>query len=137
MTLVLAESLLAVLGALHFLQIPVTSILMRTTLDLKPELEKLSPLLRRIVRLFIWGLMLLMTGLGGLLAAYPSDVTGTRLGRALCFLLTGLFAARVIAHASLFGVWPRGIAQRGAYFALGGLYSVLASGYLCAGLVAT
>jgi hypothetical protein len=133
MTTGLAEALLVALGALHFLQLPVTSILMRTTLDLKQELQRLSPLFRRIVRLFIWGLMLLLTGIGGLIAAYPSDVTKSRFGHALCFLLGGLFAARVTAHASLFGAWPAGFANRSAYFALGFLYCVLAGGYVCVG----
>jgi len=134
MTPRLAESLLVGLGGLHFLQLPVTSVLMQKTFGSKHELSKLSPLLRRIVRLFVWGLVLLLTGLGALVAAYAAEVASSGFGRALCLLLGGLFAARVLAHTSLFELWPPGRANRRTYFALGCLYSTLASGYLAVGL---
>lgn len=133
----LAESALVALGLLHFLQIPVTSLLMRTTFELDLELGRLSPLFRRLVRLFMWGLMLLLTGLGALVAAYPSEVQASRLGQGLCLLLAALFVARLVAHTTLFALWPQGAANRGAYFALAALYGVLGVGYLAVSLISS
>ena len=128
-----AEALLAVSGALHFLQIPSMAYLNRGALRLGSDLERLSALNARIVRLFVGAVMILLLGLGASAALQTDQWLTTPLGRYLSFMLGGFWFARATAQAWLFRVWPRGRSHLGLYFGLFGLYAFLAASYLAVG----
>ncbi len=130
MTLESSSSSLVFLGALHFLQLPAMALLVRGPLRLKPELDRVSALTRRILLLFVWGLMLLLVGVGALVASCAEELATSRFGQRLCLLLGVCFAARAAAQLWLLPLWPRGVRNRVAYFTLGIIYLTLASGYL-------
>ena len=124
-----AQAWLVALGCLHFVQLPAMSLLVRGPLRLKPELAKLSPISHRIVLLFIWGLMLLLLGLGGLLVAESESAVRSSFGRGLSGLLAMFFGLRVLAQLWIYRIWPNGLRNRAMYYVFGSLYLFLATGY--------
>jgi hypothetical protein len=131
------EALLAVLGLLHFLQLPSTAFLARGTLKLKRELKWLSALNQRIVLVFVAAVSFLLLGLGALLAWRAHAFATTLLGYWLCALLSAFWSARAAAQLWLFSVWPRGQGARRWYWGLFCLYLSLAGGYWLVTLTAT
>jgi hypothetical protein len=134
MTIENTTALLVFLGAMHLLQLPAMALLVRGPLRLKPDLAHVSPLSRRILLLFVWGLMLLLVGLGSLVALCAEELAVSRFGQWLCLLLGCCFAARAAAHLWLLPCWPRGVRGTAAFFTLGAIYLTLASGYLSVAL---
>lgn len=129
MNTAVAELLVAVAGALHFLQIPSMAYLGRRGLGLGVELVRLSPVNGQLVRVFVVAVMALLLGLGLSAVCYPEDWVGTNLGRFLTCLLFVFWVLRAIVQVRLFRVWPSGDGGRPIYFALLGLYAFLAFSY--------
>jgi hypothetical protein len=134
MTRAQVELLLAIAGTLHFLQIPSMRYLSRGALKLATELERLSALNARLMRLFMGAVMLLLLSLGALVALEPAMWLDSVLGRRLLALLTLFWLLRALAQAWLWRLWPR--SERALFFALWGLYASLALSYGVAALVA-
>jgi hypothetical protein len=123
-----AELVLMSAGALHFLQLPSMRYLSRG-LRLRADLERLTPLNARLVRLFVGAVMVLLLGLGASAVMQPEAWLSCALGRSLLLLLAGFWAARALAQAWLRPLWPPGRANRALLYALWSLYGGLAIGY--------
>lgn len=124
-----AETLLSMVGALHFLQVPSMRYLSRGALALAADLHKLTPINARLVRLFIAAVMLLLLGLGASACAQPEAWLSSALGRTLLLLLGCFWTGRALSQAWLRAVWPRGRANRALLYGLWALYGVLAASY--------
>lgn len=124
-----AESLLSVVGALHFLQVPSMRYLSRGALALAADLRKLTPINARLVRLFIAAVMLLLLGLGASAFMQPQAWLRSELGRTLLLLLGCFWTGRAASQAWLRAVWPLGRANRALLYGLWCLYGLLAASY--------
>jgi hypothetical protein len=131
-----AELLLMTAGALHYLQIPSMAYLRRGALKLESDLRRLTPVNARIVRVFVFAVMLLLLGLGALAMTQPQAWLESSLGTFLSLLLGGFWIARAAAQIWLFRVWPAGSGNRSLYFGLLLLYAYLAFSYLAVGFSA-
>src|SRR5262245_24219592 len=89
----LATSLACAAGAAHFVQLPAMLIGPRFVRALRwtDELDRLSPLPARIVRIMTFGIILCVFGLGVVVVSAPAELAGgARLGTSLAAFL-GLF----------------------------------------------
>ena len=99
-----AETVLFAAGALHYLQIPSMAYLRRGALKLEGDLAKLTPVNARIVRIFVFAVMMLLLGLGASAMTQPEAWLGSPLGTFLSLLLGGFWVARASAQLWLFRV---------------------------------
>jgi hypothetical protein len=123
-----AELLLAIAGALHFLQLPSMRYLSRG-LMLRADLQRLTPLNSRLVMLFVGGVMVLLLGLGACAMLQPEAWLRDGLGPSLLLLLALFWAARAVAQAWLRPWWPKGRGNRVLLYGLWALYAALAVTY--------
>ncbi len=123
------SALVTLLGSLHFVQLPAMWVLIRGPLALGSELARVAPVTRRVLLLFVIGLIYLLLALGLLLVFSAAHVATSELGRGLSAVLAVFFGLRAAAQIWLYRVWPGGARNRALYFVFGSLYLLLALGY--------
>ncbi|MBI4054777.1 MAG: hypothetical protein HY402_01440 [Elusimicrobia bacterium] len=124
------EDLLFLAGMLHFLNVP-AMLLAPRMLGWREDLAKLAPINRRMVLVMGGGIVLVILGLGTVVAVCSREMAeGGRLGMALsCFL--GIFwGYRTFIQVYVYPrIWPGGFLGRLSHFGLVALFPFLSGVY--------
>lgn len=123
---------------LHLFQLPGMWLLGRRVVDVKRELLPSSPLFGALVKVIALAVLTLLVGLGVLIGCYPSDVSETAFGQALCMFLGLFWLARLVVQVYYYAglSWPRTGAGRAIHVALLGIFGAQSVAYLGAWLLA-
>ncbi|HEY8943765.1 MAG TPA: hypothetical protein VIM73_05860 [Polyangiaceae bacterium] len=127
----LSYVLLQIAAWLHLCQVPGTWYLARHLIGISAELKLLSRLVSAVVVVLGIAVVLVLVGLGALMALHPRDVLGTRFGVALCASLGVFWLARLgVQFYYYFGLpWPRSKRGRLAHTALASIFATQSAGY--------
>jgi hypothetical protein len=97
-------------GALHFAQIPGMAMTLKK-LRLSADLQKVSPLTRRMMLGMAGGIVLCVIGTGLLTTLFAGDVVRTRLGFGLCCFGALFWGYRTLLQLGIYrGHWPQNAA---------------------------
>ena len=117
------RQLMVLAGCLHFTQVPAMLLLPRV-LDWQAELDRVSPMNRRLIRVVVAGIMLCVLGLGVVVSTCAAEMATTCLGRALSGFLAIFWASRGAAQFLVYArIWPVG--WRWAHWCLCALFPTL------------
>ena len=107
MTTATLELAIAITGYSQLIQLPITYVLATHVLDLRREIEAMKTLNAQILRVLGAAAVVLLVGLGLLVALHPADIHQTSLGRALALFLSCFWLGRFAIQLAYGRTWPR------------------------------
>jgi hypothetical protein len=120
-------------GLLHFCQVPAMVAAPRM-LGWQQDLERLQPINRRIVKVIGLAIVIVVLGLGMVVASAPGELlNGGRLALGLTSFLAVFWLYRAVVQVTLYArIWPGGFLGRASFYGLSVLFFALAGMYLAA-----